>query len=84
LALIQDCRWPAVGANPEHLGLWFGRPGQTTVDIDLPTGSRLDGDASMGELHVDGELGECRYKTGFGAIRVGRTARLQLDTGAAT
>jgi DUF4097 and DUF4098 domain-containing protein YvlB len=68
--------------TPKHLGSWLGRPGQITVDIDLPAGSRLDGDTSMGDLHVDGELGECRYKTGYGAIRVDRTGRLRLDTGA--
>lgn len=68
--------------TPKHLGMWFGRPGRIAVDIDVPAGSRLEGDASMGELYVDGELGECQYKTGFGAIRVARTARLRLDTGA--
>jgi Toastrack DUF4097 len=68
--------------TPKYLGMGFGRPGQLTVDIALPTGSRLDGNSSMGELYVDGELGECRYKTGYGAIRVGRTGRLRLDTGA--
>jgi DUF4097 and DUF4098 domain-containing protein YvlB len=68
--------------TPKPLGSLFGRPGRITVDIDVPAGSRLDGDTSMGELHVDGELGECRYKTGYGEIRVGQTGRLRLDTGA--
>jgi hypothetical protein len=68
--------------TPKHLGLWFGRPGQITVDIDLPAGSKIDGDASMGELSTDGPLGECRYKTGYGALRVGEAGRLRLDTGA--
>jgi hypothetical protein len=68
--------------TPKHLGLGFGRPGQLAVDIELPAGSRLEGDASMGELYTDGPLGECRYKTGYGAVRVGEAGRLRLDTGA--
>jgi Putative adhesin len=68
--------------TPKHLGLWLGRPGHIMVDIDLPAGSQVDGDASMGELYTDGRLGECRYKTGYGAIRIDRAARLRIDTGA--
>jgi hypothetical protein len=67
--------------TPKSLGTLFGRPGQITVDIDVPAGSRLDGDTSMGDLVADGDLGECRYKTGCGAIRIGQAARLRLDTG---
>jgi len=68
--------------TPKHLGLWFGRPGHITVDINVPTGSRVDGDASLGELHTDGPLGDFRYKTGYGAIRVGSADRVRIETGA--
>ena len=68
--------------TPKHLGLWLGRPGHITVDVHVPIGSRIDGDASLGELRTDGQLGDFRYKTGYGTIQVGVAGRVQIETGA--
>src|SRR5690242_18811357 len=51
--------------TPKHLGTLFGNPGKVSIRIALPRGSSLDGDTSLGELQVTGELGQCRYKTGY-------------------
>ncbi|MEU1985982.1 DUF4097 family beta strand repeat-containing protein [Nocardia sp. NPDC019395] len=52
------------------------------VIIDLPQGSQVTGNVEMGHLIGTGRLGECRYKTGAGNIRLDRTGPLRLDTGA--
>src|SRR5262249_2810415 len=49
---------------------------------DLPAGSRVHGDASVGAFHGAGRLGECRVKTAAGDIRLERTGPLDLNTGA--
>jgi DUF4097 and DUF4098 domain-containing protein YvlB len=40
------------------------------VQIELPTGSQLRGEAALAALRSTGPLGECRYKTGGGDINV--------------
>jgi DUF4097 and DUF4098 domain-containing protein YvlB len=40
------------------------------VQIDLPTGSHVHGDAGVAALHCTGLLGECYFKTGIGEIQV--------------
>lgn len=68
--------------TPKQLRSWLGsNPGRLAVEIQVPAGSRLDGDSQMGDLIVDGDLGDCRYKTGYGEIRLGRTGRLRINTG---
>ncbi|MEV6910848.1 DUF4097 family beta strand repeat-containing protein [Amycolatopsis sp. NPDC051071] len=52
------------------------------VTIELPTGSRLQGRTGLGDLHVTGRLGECRYKSGTGSLRLDRTGRLNVHTAA--
>ena len=51
-----------------------------TVVVDLPTGSAAHGDLSVGDFHSTGALGECRFKTSVGHVRLDRTGRLRLDT----
>ena len=60
----------------------FGGGESIDVLIDLPAGSRLEGEASMADFHCDGRLGECRLTTGVGNIRLDETGPLQLSTGA--
>ncbi len=48
----------------------------------MPTGSRLDGEAGVAALHCTGRVGELRYKTGVGAIRLDQTGPVRLRTGA--
>jgi hypothetical protein len=60
---------------------WGGRE-SIDVEIALPAGSRVDGEAGAAELRATGRLGELSYKTGVGAIRLDRTGPLTLRTGA--
>ncbi len=52
------------------------------VTIELPAGSRLQGRTGLGDLHVTGRLGECRYKSGTGGIRLDHTGGLNVHTAA--
>lgn len=67
-------------AKQRGLGL-FGKPGSVDVTVDLPTGSHLQGDASITAFHCVGRLGECRIKTSMGDIHLEHTGRLDLHTG---
>jgi hypothetical protein len=71
----------------------WSESGSIDVKIELPSGSRLRGEAGTGELrglgpgkkgdaHMTGVLGECTYKVGAGDIRVSQAGPLQLRTGA--
>lgn len=51
------------------------------VSIDLPTGSQVSGEVQMGDFAGTGRLGECRYKTSVGNIRLERTGPLRVHTG---
>ena len=51
---------------------FFGRGSSVDVTIELPAGSRVQGDSGMGDFGGEGELGECRFKTGMGNIAVDR------------
>jgi hypothetical protein len=51
------------------------------VQIDLPAGSHVLGEAGVAALQATGRLGECRFKTGAGDIRVAQTGPVQLKTG---
>ena len=52
------------------------------VEIALPTGSSFVGEAGAAALSSTGRLGELRYKTGVGAIRLDETGPAQVRTGA--
>jgi putative adhesin len=52
------------------------------VQVDLPAGSHVRGDAGVAALRCRGRLGECRYETGIGDIRLDQVGRVQLKTGA--
>jgi DUF4097 and DUF4098 domain-containing protein YvlB len=67
--------------TPKDLASLFGKPGGVDVDIEVPTGSSLDGDTGLGDLVVEGRLGACKFKTGLGALHLGDTGRLDLVTG---
>jgi hypothetical protein len=61
---------------------WWGGCESIDVEIALPAGSRLDGEAGVAALHCTGRVGELRYKTGAGAIRLDQTGPVQVRTGA--
>lgn len=60
---------------------FFGRGSSVDVTIELPAGSRVQGDSGMGDFGGEGELGECRFKTGMGNIRLDHASALHLKTG---
>ena len=51
------------------------------VQIELPEGSQLRGEAGIAALHGAGTLGECKYTTGVGDIQLDRTGPAHLSTG---
>lgn len=61
--------------------LWGRNTGAIAVGIQVPAGSRLDGDTGLGDLVVEGRLDSCRFKSGMGALRLGDTGRLDATTG---
>lgn len=67
--------------TPKGITVMWGRTGSVEVDIQVPSGSRLDGDTGLGGLVVDGRLDTCRFKTGMGSLRLGDTGRLDVTTG---
>lgn len=50
------------------------------VTIEVPTGSRLHGTASVCPFLVTGELGQCELKTSVGALHVEKAGPLELHT----
>ncbi|EWM14914.1 DUF4097 family beta strand repeat-containing protein [Kutzneria sp. 744] len=50
------------------------------VTIELPAGSSLHGDVSVGNLNGTGRLGRCEFKTSAGSIRLERTGAVVLHT----
>jgi Putative adhesin len=52
------------------------------VQVDLPAGSHVRGDAGVAALRCSGRLGECRYRTGVGDIQLDQVGPVQLKTGA--
>lgn len=52
-----------------------------SVTVEVPTASAVDATTGFGDLQLEGELGDCRLKTGMGAVRVDRAAALRATTG---
>jgi Putative adhesin len=53
------------------------------VQIDLPAGSHLRGEAGIGAFHCTGRLGGCHFTTGVGEIHVDEAGDpLEIKTGA--
>jgi hypothetical protein len=60
---------------------WRGGGESIDVQVELPAGSQLRGEAGVAALRCQGRLGECRYKTGAGDIQLDQAAAVQLRTG---
>ncbi len=60
------------------------RGGRDSVDVEIavPTGSHLRGEAGIGSLRCTGRLGECHFKTGLGELRVDEAGAVEVGTGA--
>jgi DUF4097 and DUF4098 domain-containing protein YvlB len=59
------------------------RGGRESIDvrIDLPAGSQVHGEGGIVAMRGTGRLGECRYKTGVGDIRIEQAGPVELKTG---
>ena len=55
--------------------------GAVDVTVELPAGSRLEGAGQLTDFRCDGRLGDCRIRTGIGAIRVDGATAPVLKTG---
>ncbi|HEU5266911.1 MAG TPA: DUF4097 family beta strand repeat-containing protein [Jatrophihabitans sp.] len=52
------------------------------VSIEVPSGSQVSAEMQAGDFRAAGRLGECRFKTSAGNVRLERTGPLRLDTSA--
>ncbi|REE71011.1 putative adhesin [Rhodococcus wratislaviensis] len=70
---------------PKQRGLGlFGKTGSVDVTIALPTGSQVEGEASVATFRGTGRLGACRVTTSTGDVQLGGTGALDVHTGAGT
>lgn len=60
----------------------FSYGGSVDVDIELPAGSRIMGEASMASFRCTGALGDCRIKTSLGDLHLEQAGAVGLTTGA--
>lgn len=60
--------------------LAFRRGGSVDVVVELPAGSHVAGHAAMAELRGEGPLGDVRFKTSMGDIRLDHTTALDAET----
>ncbi|MEU4739366.1 DUF4097 family beta strand repeat-containing protein [Actinosynnema sp. NPDC023658] len=58
----------------------FGKPGAVQVVVHLPTGSHVDAHGSLTDFRTEGALGECRFSTSAGDIRLRDVAALKAGT----
>ncbi len=67
--------------GPKSRAFDFSRKTRSVaVLVELPTGSAVHGDLSVGDFHSTGALGPCRFKTSVGHVRLDRTGQLRLNT----
>jgi hypothetical protein len=58
----------------------FGGGESIDVGIELPSGSRVEAEADVANFTSRGRLGECRFTTAVGKIRIDETGTLHLST----
>jgi DUF4097 and DUF4098 domain-containing protein YvlB len=75
-----DGRLLVKATKPWRIYTPFSTAGSAEVTLEVPTGSTLAGESSMGRLHAEGELGELRFKTAMGHIRVDHASTPRLKT----
>ncbi|MDG6105830.1 DUF4097 family beta strand repeat protein [Dactylosporangium aurantiacum] len=67
--------------GPKHRLFDFSkRTRSVLVRVELPTGSAVHGDLAVGDVRSSGALGECRFKTSVGHLRLDRTGSARLET----
>jgi Putative adhesin len=70
--------------GPRGWRQWTPRGGGESVGvrIELPTGSRVWVQAGVATLRSAGRIGDCRFRTGVGDLRLDEAGRVELKTGA--
>jgi DUF4097 and DUF4098 domain-containing protein YvlB len=63
-----------------RLHTMIGRVPSIAVTIELPAGSHVEGDSDLGDFIAEGRLGDCRFKTAMGHIRLGEVGSLDAET----
>jgi hypothetical protein len=58
----------------------FGGAESIDVAIELPSGSRVEAEADVANFTSRGRLGECRFTTAVGRIRIDETGPLHVNT----
>jgi hypothetical protein len=58
----------------------FGGGESVDIDISVPVGSRLHGEAAVATFRCTGRLGECRLKTASGNVNVDETGPVQIKS----
>ena len=58
----------------------FGGAESIDVAIELPSGSRVEAEADVANFTSRGRLGECRFTTAVGKIRIDETGPLHVNT----
>jgi DUF4097 and DUF4098 domain-containing protein YvlB len=61
---------------------YWRKVGSVDVTIELPEGSTVHGKAAVATVVSEGRLGECRFNTSAGSIRLDQTGPLHLSTSA--
>jgi hypothetical protein len=71
-------------ASPKDWRQWLPWGGRVSVDvhIELPSGSHVRGTSGVVGLRATGRIGECRFKTGAGNMRVDDSGSVALTAGA--
>lgn len=69
------------GKNPRPFD-FSSKSWSVDLTVELPEGSQVQADASVGDFQSTGRLGECRFKSSTGHARLGPTGPLQLNTSA--
>jgi hypothetical protein len=60
----------------------WGANASIDVRIDLPSGSHVTGSAGVATLVCEGHLGDCRYRTGVGHVRIEAADSIHFTGGA--
>ena len=71
-------------AAPRGWRRWtpWGGGESVAVEIELPSGSRVWGHAGVASLSCSGRIGDCRFRTSVGDIRLDEAGEVELKTGA--
>jgi len=69
---------------PKGWRQWSFRGGGESIDVEIgvPAGSHVGGQAGVAALSCKGRIGECRYKVGAGDIQLDQAGPVQLKSGA--